>query len=609
MTDVVVHRCELRIRRTSGWSWGATPDELIAAATRAIPRLLAAKLPELAVPAGETIVIDRPIVVKLTATARQLAALGDGATPAPEIAALRAKIEAEVAAAVAQAVARDGVSAAAPPAIAYEPGASRATPNAENAELAADEAPRRAARAWWRSGTIDAVLARLEPAALVRLCWLLLGDEPSDAEPAEELVATFARLAQRYTTAPAPGLDGMRRRVALAAGVIDVLPRIAQPQLRALLDRYVPIEATAPVAERSARTESVGGDTTGDVRARDRATVLARVDAPVRELEIRSALPFLLLASLHHAGWLESAAGLLALHDCEADAFALAAGLAATVLDPLERGWSRPAADRLALAVFCGRSQPILDAEIAAAANRLQPIFAPLDASLRGVLARARRPVPLALWRDDRGWYLIDLDGTVVLAAGEVLPDVLLAAPPALVIVPERCAQPATLEQLDYANLEFVTPAPPGRGEMLRSFAGTGGRLYTNDTATPAGKLAALTAHLDHALALVEEVIEVLSERPAVPRDPSTAFAATCQLAATAALADLGTRLFPAESTTPVLALTRFRDLDARVWFEQDRVRVRVPLGRRHAELMHHGVLGELAVPWLPGRMIDLGGG
>ena len=101
----------------------------------------------------------------------------------------------------------------------------------------------------------------------------------------------------------------------------------------------------------------------------------------------------------------------------------------------------------------------------------------------------------------------------------------------------------------------------------------------------------------------------MLAERPAVPRDPLTAFAATCQLAATSALADLGARLFPAESATPVLTLARFRDLDARVWFEPDRVRVRVPLGRRHAELMHHEILGELGVPWLPGRTIDLGGG
>jgi hypothetical protein len=53
----------------------------------------------------------------------------------------------------------------------------------------------------------------------------------------------------------------------------------------------------------------------------------------------------------------------------------------------------------------------------------------------------------------------------------------------------------------------------------------------------------------------------------------------------------------------------RFRDLDARVWFEPDCVRVRIPLGRRHADLMRHGVLTTIPrVPWLGGRCVDLGG-
>ena len=81
-------------------------------------------------------------------------------------------------------------------------------------------------------------------------------------------------------------------------------------------------------------------------------------------------------------------------------------------------------------------------------------------------------------------------------------------------------------------------------------------------------------------------------------------------LAATSALADLGERLFPTEPTTPILALTRFQSLDARVTFEPDVIRVRVPLGRRHADLMRHAILGELGnVPWLSGRTLALGGG
>jgi hypothetical protein len=196
-----------------------------------------------------------------------------------------------------------------------------------------------------------------------------------------------------------------------------------------------------------------------------------------------------------------------------------------------------------------------------------------------------------------------------VLAASPVLRDVLAVAPSHPIIVPSRFACTATFDQIDYANARFITDAPPNRGETWRSFAGTTRRLFTNDTTTPAGKLVALTANLDNALTLVEELVEALAERPAIPRGPLTAYEATCMLAATSALADLGGRLFPTETTTPALALARFRDLDARVRFEADRIRIRIPLGRRHADLMHHAVLGEFRVPWLDERTIDLGGG
>ncbi|MGE5186600.1 MAG: hypothetical protein ACM31C_31305 [Acidobacteriota bacterium] len=594
MTDIVVRRCKLHIRRTSGWAWGASPDELIRAATRAIPQLLAARLPALEVPADSTIVLDRPVRVQLAATARQLAALGDGTTGTQDVVELRARIEDEVSAAVAAAIATAGVAS---PSVSRAERDEPAERLALEAELAGAEAPRRAARAWFRAGELDAVLARLEPTALARLHELLLGDAPAADEPAPAVSAIVERAAYHHTSAATTPLERVQRRIAVAAETIDEMPSLATPQLRAAIDRVIPLEPDVAAGVAASRR-------------RDEPALARSAPEPACELAVRSVLPFLLLSPLHHAGWLDQAATLLELHGCEGDAFALAAGLAAKVLDPLERGWSRSHADRLALAAFAGRSEPIADAEIAAAAARLRPVLAALDAGLRAVIVRARRPVPVALWRDERGWYLLDGDGTVVLGASTALRDVLAAAPAAPIVVPARFAEREVFDAIDFANARFITDAPPSRGDAWRSFAGTSRRLYTNDTATPAGKLAALTAHLDHSLALAEELAEVLAERPAIPRDPLTAFDATCTLAATAALADIGARLFPAEPTTPVLALTRFRDLDARVTFGPQRIRVRVPLGQRHADLLHHGVLGELAnVPWLAGCTIDLGGG
>lgn len=609
MTQIVIRRCDLHIRRTSGWAWGASPDELIRSATRAIPQLLAARLPELAVPADASIVIERPVTVKITATARQLAALGDAAPGTPEIADLRARIEADVAAAVASAIERDGIALDHPGVVARVDEERKAAEAARDAELARADAPRRAVHAWWRAGDIDAVLARLEPVALARLHELLLSQESGTGDPLAAVLEVVERTMHAYPVAPVTPLECVRRRIAIAAAAIDAMPAVATAQLRAAIERVLPLDAkVATGVAASGRSAATPGavartspvDVSGGAAHRDRTG----------ELVVRSALPFLLLSSLRHAGWLDAATALLALHGCEADGFALAAGLAAKVVDPLERGWARSPADRLAISVFSGRTEPILDAEISAAATRLRPLLSSLDAGLRAVISRARGPAPVVVWRAAGGWRVLDGDGMVVLASGDKLGELLALTPPAPIVVPAQFAAGEVFEAIDYANRCFITDAPPGRTDPWRSFAGTTRRLFTNDTALPTGKLVAITAHLDHTLALAEELAEMLDDRPAIPRDSLSSFDSTCSLAATAALADISARLFPTEPTTPVLALTRFRDLDARVMFEDDRVRVRVPLGRRHADLMQHGVLGEFAgVPWWNGYTIDLGGG
>jgi hypothetical protein len=59
-----------------------------------------------------------------------------------------------------------------------------------------------------------------------------------------------------------------------------------------------------------------------------------------------------------------------------------------------------------------------------------------------------------------------------------------------------------------------------------------------------------------------------------------------------------------------MLALHRFADLEATVRFERDAVRVRVPLGRRHADLLRGGLLSDVPhVVWLGGRTLTFSGG
>jgi hypothetical protein len=323
---------------------------------------------------------------------------------------------------------------------------------------------------------------------------------------------------------------------------------------------------------------------------------------------VPSALPFLLLPSLQHAGWLDTAGALLAAHDLEADGVALAAALAGKVLDPPERGWLRTPAERRLIAAFAGRDESFGDDAVQAAARRLAPLLPLLDETLRAALTRARRrDAPLVLWRAAAGFSLFDSDGLSLLCRTSALPT---CSPGALHLVPAASADTATLDAMDLANLRFITDAPPARGESWRRIAGLQGPLWTNDTATPGPRLAALTADFEDIVAHVAELVEVIEARPAVPRAERDALDTSAALAASAALADIAARLFPTERSTPVLALTRFRSLDAQVRIDADCVRVRVPLGQRHADLLRHGFLTTLpAVPWLGGRSLDLGGG
>ena len=63
------------------------------------------------------------------------------------------------------------------------------------------------------------------------------------------------------------------------------------------------------------------------------------------------------------------------------------------------------------------------------------------------------------------------------------------------------------------------------------------------------------------------------------------------------------------EPATPVLALERFATLDATITTTAERIDVRIPIGRRHADLLAHGYLTAIPdVPWL-GRVVHISGG
>jgi hypothetical protein len=96
------------------------------------------------------------------------------------------------------------------------------------------------------------------------------------------------------------------------------------------------------------------------------------------------------------------------------------------------------------------------------------------------------------------------------------------------------------------------------------------------------------------------------SERPALPVGSPAIVERSLALAATLGLGTIAWTLWAQrEVTTPMLALQRFGDLDARVVFRSDEVQVQLPLGQRFFDLQKTGFLDDVTdVPWYGGRRL-----
>jgi hypothetical protein len=210
--------------------------------------------------------------------------------------------------------------------------------------------------------------------------------------------------------------------------------------------------------------------------------------------------------------------------------------------------------------------------------------------------------------RADDGLLLFDREGLFPVAWADDAPGLLPAwrifgSPPIL-------AAPAAvgaLRRLADDGASFAVATPPARAERWRRLPPH--QLWTN-TDDPA-----LTRHAggyQQAVDLATELARALvAERAAAPLADGPALGRSLLLAAGLGLGTLAWTLWrEREPADPLLALERFADLSARVSFEQDRVRVRLPLGSRHSDLSAHGLLADVpGVPWFGGRVVEFSGG
>jgi hypothetical protein len=293
----------------------------------------------------------------------------------------------------------------------------------------------------------------------------------------------------------------------------------------------------------------------------------------VGEADLVSVLPFLILGPLQRLGLLDVAAAFLAEAGTSSPLAGFAAGIARKVLPQSVNGWQEHKRLANTVAALAGLPEApngaTLD-RVAAAAPRWWPVMR--RTLVEDMISDRPCTLPLLVATAESGTALADSQGVFPLASG------------------------GTVEEARELWRAFGRPpliAPDGTSLFSAGEAIT----ISNDEAS----VEPLTKWMD-----------AMAERPASGRKGLVPeLDGPLDVLAGAGLASIAWQLWhESETTHPLLALSRFEDLDGHVNFGAERITVRMPLGRRHADLRDSGLLETLRdVPWFAGRPLEFTGG
>ena len=593
--EITVHRCTVTVVRRGGWSWGPDPRGLVRHVVDALPELLADHFAERLGTDGPDVEITEPLTVTVrpgrpgrTGSPGRTASGGLPVevhfAPVPVV-----EIPTDAPGADPDAMSLEESFAAAP--------APWTAPSA--AALFAELAER---------GELDALLALLPDESVRAYLPVLLGaDDTTAARLMTEL------LGRALAAGPAEALPEALRAVAAHSDAAD-LPRV----LAAHLASVAPEEAlrlvrtlTGPPGEEPPGEEPpvTPDDTTAAPPGTAGGSITHRTTDEVR---VWSALPFLLAGPLARIGYLDAIGPALAVLELAEDAPLFAAALAYKVLGATARGWCRTERDSDAAAAFAGLHPPVAEEHLTAFARRVRPALPVLDGVLALSVCRGHDPAdPLLITGAEDALLLVDAQGMFPIAwaadAAGLLPHWQACGRPTVLLC-DGPLPPGTLHDLASAGVPFLTGVRPLRGDPVARLPWRT-PLWTAAGAAPDPRLAAqLPAHAERFAGLVTALV---AERRAVPLAPDGGLERTVTLAAALGLSTIAWTLWrDRERPDPLLALHRFADLEATVRFEPASVRVRVPMGRRHADLLRGGLLADVPdVVWLGGRTLTFSAG
>jgi hypothetical protein len=548
--EITVHRCAVRVVRRGGWSWGPDPRGLVQRVLDALPDLLAAEFDEYLTGDGPDLEITEPVRLSVRLSARG----GGGLAPIGLV--------------LEPAAGGDPVPQPVP-----LPEPERSTSDLAGAlPDAVEDVPESRVAALF-----EELAAREELAALLAL----LPEETLR----KYLSALLAELTELTGGPAGPITPGPVAELAAELARRLVLPR--------------PPTTRAELAELVGSGEQPAGSVGEDAPEGPRVAAAPR---PTGETRVGSVLPFLLAGPLARTGYLDAIGPALSGVDLLGDAPLFAAALAYKVLGAPQRGWRRTPEDDAAAATFAGlESVP----DLTAFARRVGPALPVLDGVLALSLCRGHDPAdPLLVTGVDDGLLLVDAQGLFPVAWTSTVDGLLphwaaCGRPP--VLVRDGPLPPTCLRDLAAAGVRFITDARPLRDDPLTRLRWRT-PLWTTGGVEPRLAARLPAGHLD------ELVRTVFLEHRAVHVAGDRALEHSVALAASLALGMIAWQLWEGES--PVLALTRFADLEGTVRFTRDAVRVKVPLGRRHTDLWRSGALTDVPnVVWLGGRTLTFSGG
>jgi hypothetical protein len=640
--DIVIDRCVVSVVRHGGWSWGANPRRYADRVLTMLPALIAERFADVAA-SGEDVEITEPVKLAIRLTTSDLAA--NGAAPVPSVLVHPSGPPPTTGRVAATSPLGGPLVRISPDEPGTSPGADGSAPvpgpraDDDTDGTVGDDLARPPVHFGLLDllvsldvrGHLDVMLALLPPAVLDDWYRVLLppNDRPSaDVSPdrVASLVTLHAtgELSALLHVAPASARSGWHRtlagsgdrsvaEIAALAQSVDADGRCADSVQR----HRDGVGTVARVATRLgvSATESLLGSS-GNARAATSSTAARRRDNPmapavrpetaanqadVLDVEIDSALPFLLLGPLAQAGYLDAISPAFELPGLAGTTGLFATALAATVA-PFDPG---------VVTVFAGLTHAPSPSALSTFAAQARAALPALDAVLATSLVLGHTAdIPLLLsvdaGIDSGGLVLADLEGLFPMAwleeVAEALPIWRACGSPTLLVAP-AAARPAVLRDLDRAGVTFVIDVPPTRHEPWRRLPGLE-KAWTNSPECPSTDL----SQLPWAVAQLDELITRLS-LPGDAFDLQLRNSAT--LASSYALGSIAWTLWrDRETAHPLLARERFADLSARVRVDATSAHVYLPLGRRHSDLHDHGWLVDVPnVPWLDGRIVEFSGG